>query len=96
MKNSGNNKILLIIPAYNEQANIAKTIEKVKKLDKIAKQRNQSLAQMSLAWTLRGGKVTSALIGASKSSQIIENVHALDNLEFTVEELEAIEKILKG
>ena len=82
--------------SLNSDSITADKIEKVKKLDKIAKQRNQSLAQMSLAWTLRGGKVTSALIGASKSSQIIENVHALDNLEFTVEELEAIEKILKG
>ena len=71
-------------------------LDKIKKLDELAKQRNQTLAQMALAWTLRGGKITSALIGASKSSQIIENVHALNNLEFTTEELEAVESILKS
>lgn len=71
-------------------------LNKIKKLDELAKQRNQTLAQMALAWTLRGGKITSALIGASKSSQIIENVHALNNLEFTTEELEAVESILKS
>ena len=70
-------------------------LEKIKKLDELAKQRNQTLAQMALAWTLRGGKITSALIGASKSGQIIENVRALDNLDFTTEELEAVESILK-
>jgi L-glyceraldehyde 3-phosphate reductase len=80
-----------------DSANItADKIEKVKKLDEIAKQRGQSLAQMALAWTLRGGKVTSALIGASKSSQIIENVQALDKLDFSTEELEAVESILKS
>ena len=70
-------------------------LDKIKKLDELAKQRNQTLAQMALAWTLRGGKITSALIGASKSGQIIENVRALDNLDFTTEELEAVESILK-
>ena len=70
-------------------------IEKVKKLDIIAKDRGQTLAQMSLAWTLRNNKITSALIGASKSSQIMENVKALDHLEFSNSELEAIENILK-
>ncbi len=44
---------------------------------------------MAIAWVLRGGRVTSALIGASRSSQIVDCVKALDNLEFTAEELEA-------
>lgn len=70
-------------------------IEKVKKLNEIAKERGQTLAQMALAWVLREGKVTSALIGASSASQIVENVKALDNLSFTEEELAEIDRILK-
>lgn len=68
-------------------------INKVIKLNEIAQERGQSLAQMALAWDLRGD-VTSVLIGASKPSQIEENVKALDNLEFTKEELDKIDGIL--
>jgi L-glyceraldehyde 3-phosphate reductase len=64
-------------------------------LNEIAQQRGQSLAQLALAWALREGKVTSDLIGASKVSQIEENVSALDNLEFSNEELKQIEAILQ-
>ena len=60
-------------------------------LNEIAKARGQSLAQMALAWTLRDPRVTSALIGASRPEQVIENVGALENLEFTSEELAAID-----
>lgn len=70
-------------------------IEKVRKLDLLAKERGQSMAQMALAWVLRGGRITTALIGASKSSQIIENTAALGNLSFTEEELNTIDSILK-
>lgn len=69
-------------------------VEKVKRLNAIAAERGQSLAQMSLAWVLRGGRVTSALIGASRVSQIEDNVAALSNLDFTEEELRRIEDIL--
>lgn len=69
-------------------------IEKVVKLNSIAENRGQSLAQMALAWNLRGGKLTSVLIGASRPSQIEENVKALDNAEFTKEELDAIDAVL--
>lgn len=69
-------------------------INKVIKLNEIAKERGQSLAQMALAWALRGD-LTSALIGASKVKQVEDNVKALDNLEFTKEELETIDDILK-
>jgi L-glyceraldehyde 3-phosphate reductase len=51
---------------------------------------------MALAWVLRGGRVTSALIGASRVSQIEENVAALNNLSFSEEELNRIEDILKS
>ena len=60
----------------------------------MAKERGQSLAQMALAWDLRGD-VTSVLIGASRPSQVEDNVKALDNLEFSKEELDRIDEILK-
>jgi L-glyceraldehyde 3-phosphate reductase len=71
-------------------------VEKVKKLNELAKARRQSLAQMAVAWVLRHkGVVNSALIGASKVAHVEEAVGALDNLEFTSSELAAIESILK-
>jgi L-glyceraldehyde 3-phosphate reductase len=70
-------------------------IGKIRQLSEIAAGRGQSLAQLSLAWVLREGRVTSALIGASRPSQIVENVAALSNLDFSAEELAKIEKILK-
>ncbi|MCA0754807.1 L-glyceraldehyde 3-phosphate reductase [Paenibacillus sp. N4] len=70
-------------------------IVKVSKLNEIAQSRGQSLAQMSLAWVLRGERVTSALIGASRVSQIEDNVAALANLSFTREELDLIDSILQ-
>lgn len=70
-------------------------LNQIIQLSELASARGQSLAQMSLAWVLRGERVTSALIGASRVSQIEENVAALKNLEFTADELAAIEKILK-
>jgi len=69
-------------------------INKVKLLQEVAATRGQSINQMALAWTLRGGHITSALIGASKVGQIVENVKALDNLEWSKEELEKIDAIL--
>ncbi|MEH7011329.1 L-glyceraldehyde 3-phosphate reductase [Neobacillus niacini] len=71
-------------------------VNRVKKLNEIAVERGQNIAQMALAWVLRGGRVTSALIGASRVSQIEENVAALKNLSFSEEELNRIEYILKS
>ena len=71
-------------------------LDKIRKLNEVAKRRGQTLAQMALAWTLREGGVTSALIGASHTAQIEENVKALDNLEFSREELIMIDHIVKG
>lgn len=71
-------------------------ISRVQKLNALATERGQSLAQMALAWVLREGRVTSALIGASKVSQIEDNVAALNHLEFSTEELQQIEEILKS
>jgi L-glyceraldehyde 3-phosphate reductase len=67
---------------------------KIRKLDAIARGRGQSLAQMSLAWVLRQPAITSALIGASKTSQIDENLGALKNLAFSTEELASIDGAL--
>jgi len=67
---------------------------KLRKLDGVAKQRGQSLAQMALSWTLRDSRVTTALIGASRPSQIVENVAAADKSKFEDGELAAIEEIL--
>jgi L-glyceraldehyde 3-phosphate reductase len=71
-------------------------LNRVRKLNELAVERGQNLAQMALAWVLREGRVSSALIGASKVSQIEENVAALNNLSFTAEELVRIEEILKN
>jgi L-glyceraldehyde 3-phosphate reductase len=69
-------------------------VNQIKLLDKIAKQRKQSLAQMALAWLLKDKRVTSVLIGASSVGQLDNNIECLKNLEFTSGELSAIEKIL--
>jgi L-glyceraldehyde 3-phosphate reductase len=71
-------------------------IEKVKKLSEIAKERGQSVAQLALAWVLRNKVVASVIIGASKPSQIEENVNAIKNLDFSEDELRKIDEILKG
>jgi L-glyceraldehyde 3-phosphate reductase len=69
-------------------------IEKVKRLDAHARERGQTLAQMALAWVLRHPEMTSALIGASKVSQIEDAVAALERLDFSAEELALIDRIL--
>lgn len=70
-------------------------IDKVKKLNEIALERGQSLAQMSIAWVLRHPVITSALIGASKVDHVLELVKVQNNLEFSEEEYKRIEEILK-
>ncbi|TXK84412.1 aldo/keto reductase [Paenibacillus sp. N3.4] len=70
-------------------------ISKVRKLNELAVERGQKMSQMALAWVLRGGRVTSALIGASKVSQIEDAVEALKVSTFTQEELKRIDEILK-
>jgi L-glyceraldehyde 3-phosphate reductase len=69
-------------------------IARIRSLDVIARQRGQSLAQMALAWVLRQPAVTAALIGASRASQIDENVAAVKTLDFNSNELAQIEKLL--
>ena len=83
-------------PRYLKAKDITpEKLKKVRQLQKIAADRGQSLTQMVLAWTLRDPVVTSALIGASRPEQVAENVQALNNMEFTREELAGIEEALK-
>ena len=77
-----------------ENAITDETLNKVRALNALAKEHGQSLAQMALAWILRDGDITSVLIGASKASQIIDNVGMLDNMQFDQSERERIEQIL--
>ncbi|MEK4473185.1 L-glyceraldehyde 3-phosphate reductase [Paenibacillus sp. FSL R7-0048] len=81
--------------ALNESRITPEVQRRIRALNQLAVSRGQSLAQFALAWTLRGGKVTSALIGASRVDQIEENIAALANPDFSPEELERIETILK-
>jgi L-glyceraldehyde 3-phosphate reductase len=69
-----------------------KNLDRVRGLDAIARKRDQTLAQMAIAWTLRDPRVTTALVGASRWSQIEDSLGALDNLEFTTEELTEIDR----
>ncbi len=69
-------------------------ISKARRLNEIAQNRGQSLAQMALAWVLRHQTVTSALVGASRVKQLEDNIAALQNLNFTENELNKIEQIL--
>ncbi|MNJ53575.1 L-glyceraldehyde 3-phosphate reductase [compost metagenome] len=70
-------------------------IAKFRQLEEIAKRRGQSLAQMALAWVLREGGATSVLIGASRVSQIEENVQAVHQAPLTEEELREIDEAMQ-
>ncbi|GAB6167892.1 aldo/keto reductase [Clostridium carnis] len=84
-----------IFPEYFvDTINNISLMEKIRKLNEVAKVRNQTLAQMAISWSLRNKVVSTVLVGASKASQIRENILALKNMEFSKEELQLIEKIL--
>lgn len=83
------------IPFLKEDNITASLLEKIRALNEIAKKRGQSLAQMALVWVLQQKTVVSALIGASKVSQIEDNVDALQNTSFSESELSAINEILE-
>jgi L-glyceraldehyde 3-phosphate reductase len=69
-------------------------LAKVRALNELARPRGQTLAQMALAWTLRDPRVTSAIAGASSIEQLEQNVAALERLDFTIDELVAIDRLL--
>ena len=82
-------------PRFLKPEDITETkVGQIRALDALAKKRGQSLAQMALAWVLRLPVITTALIGASKVSQIEDNLGALKNLDFSPDEITAIERIL--
>ena len=95
------NKYLNGIPAGSratqgkslDPAVVEKAVASVKKLNEMAEARGQTLAQMALAWVLRNGGITSALIGASKPEQVVDCVGAIRNLDFTADELARIDAI---
>lgn len=82
--------------ALSENAVTPELVAKLQKLNTIAGDREQSLAQMALSWSLRDVRVTSALIGASRPEQVVENVKAAEKTKFADDELTAIEEALKG
>ncbi|MFT3679896.1 MAG: L-glyceraldehyde 3-phosphate reductase [Ferruginibacter sp.] len=71
-------------------------LSKIQQLNEIAKQRNQSLAQMAIAWLLKDERITSVLIGASSVQQLDNNIDSLNNLPLSRDEVNTIENILKG
>jgi L-glyceraldehyde 3-phosphate reductase len=75
---------------------VKKNLPRIRKLNELAGQRGQTLAQMALAWVLRKPQITSALVGASSVRQLETNLAALNNLAFSEEELMTIEAVLKG
>ena len=76
-----------------EKSILAETLDKVKKLNEIAQNRGQTLAQMALSWLYSKEGISSVLIGASKPEQILENIKMTQNLNFTKEELGEIDKV---
>lgn len=81
-------------PFLTPDAVTPELVRRLGALDQVAKERGQTLAQLALAWVLRGGRVTSAVVGASSVAQLESSVGAVANLEFGEEELAGIEKIL--
>ena len=71
-------------------------IDQINQLNQLALQRNQTLAQMALAWLMKDKRVTTVLIGASKPEQLADSLKCLDNINFTTEELNHIETILQN
>lgn len=81
---------------FLKKEHVDSAYEKIVKLNQIALERGQSLAQMALAWVLRDKRITSVLVGASSVQQIENNVETLKKLSFFDEELAEVERILKG
>ncbi|MEH0420670.1 L-glyceraldehyde 3-phosphate reductase [Streptomyces sp. B21-083] len=83
-------------PFLNSDKITEDLVQQLRTLDGIAKSRGQSLAQLALAWVLRGGRVTSALVGASSPKQLEDSVAAIGNLEFSDDELARIDAVIKA
>jgi L-glyceraldehyde 3-phosphate reductase len=83
-------------PFLNSDAVTEDLVGRLRSLDEVAKSRGQTLAQLALAWVLRGGRVTSALVGASSPQQLEDSVGTIRNLDFDAEELARIDAIVQG
>lgn len=81
--------------ALTENGLDEEVLNKVAALNELAKQRNQTMAQMAIAWLLKDKSITSVLVGASSSQQLLNSIAAVNNIEFSSEELVSIEAILK-
>lgn len=77
----------------NESALTSERLEQIRRLNDLAAERGQTLAEMALSWILRDGIVTSVLAGASRSSQILDNIKAINNTKFSEDELKLIDEI---
>ncbi|MFE6732523.1 aldo/keto reductase [Streptomyces californicus] len=82
-------------PFLTADAVTPQLVERLRALDALAKERGQSLAQLALAWVLRGGRLTSAVVGASSVTQLENSVAAVSHLDFTEDELSRIEELLR-
>ncbi|TYA71970.1 L-glyceraldehyde 3-phosphate reductase [Seonamhaeicola marinus] len=82
--------------SYLNTDTVNSNIEKIQKLNAIAQNRGQKLSQMAIAWILRKPTVASVLLGASSAKQLKENLTALDNLQFSEDELKLIDEIVKA
>jgi L-glyceraldehyde 3-phosphate reductase len=88
-------RALKVGDSLTENSITPERVEQAKKLNEIAKQRSQKLAQMALSWILKDERITSVLIGASKPEQVLDSLKCLDNTKFSGEELRLIDEILK-
>ena len=77
----------------NESALTSERLEQIRRLNDLAAERGQTLAEMALSWILRDGIVTSVLAGASRPSQILDNIKAINNTKFSEDELKLIDEI---
>lgn len=78
---------------FLQENTVAQRLDQIRRLNDIALERGQTLAEMALSWVLKDGIVTSVLIGASKPEQILDNIKAIENTHFTAEELAQIDAI---
>ena len=78
---------------FLHQSQLDEKITQIRALNDLAQARGQSLAQMALAWLLHDDAVTTVLVGASKPEQILNDLTAIDNTDFTQEELQRINEI---
>tara|TARA_B100000749_G_C18217057_1_gene378510 strand:- start:263 stop:661 length:399 start_codon:yes stop_codon:yes gene_type:complete len=79
---------------YLEKETVEKNLPKIKALHEIAQSRGQSLSDMAIAWLLKDKRVTSVLVGVSSVEQLVSNVKALDNLDFSSDEISRIGQVL--